>query len=86
MQLNKLKDILTFRFETKLMLSVCVYAYIQEKADVGCDWESAPVCFFLSQRENFRPPRVPASNLFLGLYRPSSGFFLRFCPVIPYFH
>lgn len=27
MQLNKLKDILTFRFETKLMLSVCVYAY-----------------------------------------------------------
>lgn len=27
MQLNKLKDILTFRFETKLMLSVRVHAY-----------------------------------------------------------
>lgn len=27
MQLNKLKDILTFRFETKLTLSVRVHAY-----------------------------------------------------------
>ena len=49
--------------------------------------EKVPLCvFFLSQTENSRPPRIPFSDLSLGLSRPSSGFFLRFCPVIPYFH